>query len=65
MFPVYALHRVTFGRNVETAGEQECQEAAFPLRVLATVAVLKNCNTMANSNGLEEQCKIRTCVDLS
>lgn len=49
MSPIYALHRVTFGRNVQTAVEQDCQEAVFPLRVLATVAVLKNYNTSSNT----------------
>lgn len=36
-----AQHRVTFGGNLKAAVEQKCQEEAFPLRILAIVAVLK------------------------
>ena len=36
MSAISAQHRVTFGRNLKAAVEQECQEAAFPLRILVT-----------------------------
>lgn len=54
MSQISAQNRVVSGRSVRAAVKQERQEAAaFPLRVLATVAGLMDCNTMAGSNGLQ------------